>query len=100
MCGSPWRPEPGTVNANLTQFSIGGYIAITIVPVILLAVWLIAIYHADRHPEWRRRAPDQQESAFIGPDGIRLGRAIPGPLPVPVQPMSPEENQGRVPSKD
>jgi hypothetical protein len=88
------------MSANLTQFSIGDYIAITIVPVIMLAVWLMAIYHANRHPKWRRRAPDQQEWAFIGPDGIRLGRAIPGPLPVPVQPMSPEENQGRVPSKD
>ena len=88
------------MSANQTPFSIGEYIAITIVPVILLAVWLIVIYHSDRHPEWRRRAPDQQESAFIGPDGSRLGRAIPAPLPVPVQPTSREEDHERMPSKD
>lgn len=100
MCGSPRRAEPGTVSANPTQFSIGDYIAITAGPLILLAVWLIAIYHAARHPEWRHRAPDQQESVFIGPDGSRLGRAIPGPLPVPVQPMPRREDRGRVPTKD
>jgi hypothetical protein len=95
----PSRAEPGTVSANLTQFSIGDYIAITVGPVIMLAVWLIAIFHSDRHPEWRRRAPDQHEPAFIGPDGSRLGRAIPAPLPVPVRPMSPDQHQGQVPKK-
>ena len=87
------------MSANLTQFSIGDYIAITAGPMIMLAVWLTAVFYSARHPEWRRRAPDQRESAFIGPDGSRLGRAIPGPLPVPVQPMSPEQHRGQAPEK-
>lgn len=87
------------MSANLTQFSTGDYIAITAGPVILLAVWLIAVFYFDRHPEWRRSTPDQRETAFIGPDGSRLGRLIPGPLPVPVQPMSPEERQEQGPER-
>jgi hypothetical protein len=86
------------VSANQTPLSVGEYIAIAIVPVIMLAVWLIMIYHADRHPQWRRKAPDQEESVFTGPDGSRLGRAIPGPLPVPVRPMS-QGGQGQASSK-
>ena len=87
------------MSANLTQFSTGDYIAITAGPVIMLALWLIAVFYFDRHPERRRETPDQRESAFIGPDGSRLGRLIPGPLPVPVQPTSPEQHQGQATEK-
>jgi hypothetical protein len=70
------------------ELSLGEYIAMTIVPLIFLAVWGIAMYRADRYPEWRR--PGQGPPQIPGAD-VRAGRSLPGSLQVPVEPGSRHE---------
>ena len=74
------------MNHDLAPLSIGGYLVLTIVPVILLAVWGIAVYRADKYPEWRHGP--QEQTPIAGPGGATLGRAVPGPLSVPAEPVS------------
>jgi hypothetical protein len=37
--------------------SIGSLVIIPLVVMISLAVWLIAVYHADSHPRWQASQP-------------------------------------------
>jgi hypothetical protein len=85
--------DHGEVSQHYATLSIGGYLAMTIVPVIVLAVWLITIYHSARHPEWRHTVREQGPPQIPGAGGVRVGRSVPGSLPVPVEPTSRTENQ-------
>jgi hypothetical protein len=64
---------------HLSNLSLGGFLVLTIVPVVLLAFWLIAIYDADRHPAWRHGPQDQPAPPGLGPADVPPGRVIPGP---------------------
>jgi hypothetical protein len=64
---------------HLSTLSLGGFIVLTIIPVVLLAAWLIIIYDADRHPEWRHGPQDQPAPPGLGPADVPPGRVIPGP---------------------
>jgi hypothetical protein len=80
------------MSQHLSTLSVGGFIALTAVPVIALAGWLIAIYQSDRHPEWRH-GPRAQGPPQIPGAGVRLGRSLPGSLTIPADPASRTEDQ-------
>lgn len=97
-----WSPLDDTENVNhdLAPLSIGGYLALTIIPVILLAVWGIAMYRADKYPEWRHGPQEQTaQPPIAGPGGVGLGRAGPGTLQVPAEPVSRTEDQPDTPER-
>jgi hypothetical protein len=79
------------VSQHFASLSIGGYIVLTVVPLILLAVWGIAMYRADRYPEWRHGT--QAQAQITGAGGVELGRAVPGPLSVQAEAVSRTEDQ-------
>jgi hypothetical protein len=58
---------------------------IIIVPAICLAVWLIIVYHASSHPEWRPdRTQDRSVAREVGQDATPAsvtGSAGPEPQP-------------------
>ena len=55
-------------------------IVIPIVVTISLAVWLILVYHAASHPEWRRKAAHgQQNSRPVTLPGQRQPDAVSAP---------------------
>lgn len=82
------------MSQHFATLSLGGYIALGIVPVVLLAGWLIAIYQSDRHPAWRHGV--QQRTPVTGPGGAGLSGTGPGPLQVPAEPVSgPDDQPGR-----
>ena len=62
-------------------------IPIVIVPVIALAFWLIVMFHAASHPQWRNQAPADTVSAHALEGGVpaqRLsspGAVVPGQRP-------------------
>ena len=93
MCDGPGRADDGQVSQHYASLSLGGYIALTSVPVIALALWLIVIYQSDRHPEWRHGPQGQGPAQIPGAGGVRVGRSVPGSLPVPVEPESGTEGQ-------
>jgi hypothetical protein len=39
-----------------------GLIIIAIVTVIVLAVWIALVFHADTHPVWRRQVPSGHDT--------------------------------------
>jgi hypothetical protein len=86
----PGRADHGQVS-HYVNLSIGEYIAMTIIPLIVLAVWGIAMYRADKYPEWRHPGPPPPQ--LPGAGGDRVGRSLPGSLTVPVEPTSRNENQ-------
>jgi len=93
MCDRPRPADTGKVS-HYTVLSLGEYIVMTVVPLILLLVWAIAMYRADRYPEWRRGTPQQSaEAPAIGPGGVGLGRPVAGPLQVPVEPVTGTESR-------
>jgi hypothetical protein len=79
------------VSHTYASLSSGEYIAMIIVPLACLAVWGVAMYRADRRPEWRR--PGQGPPQLPGAGGVNVGRSLPGQIPVPVEPASQAENQ-------
>ena len=55
-----------------------------VVVMITLAAWLIVVFYADAHPEWRRRAPSgtgtgtgRQTACPAAPRQEQRGRAAP-----------------------
>jgi hypothetical protein len=78
------------VHANL---SIGEYIAMTIVPLLLLAVWGIAMYRADKYPEWRSTVQGHGPPQIPGTGDVRVGRSLPGSLRIPAGTESRTEEQ-------
>ena len=86
--------DTGKVSHEYATLSLGEYIAMTIIPLICLAVWGIAVARADRYPEWRGSTPEQIAGPPpIGPGGAGPGRSVPGPLQVPVEPVSRTDDQ-------
>lgn len=43
--------------------STPGLVITSIVVVIVLAAWIILVFHADAHPTWRRKAPSGHSPA-------------------------------------
>lgn len=43
-------------------------ILISVVTVILLAAWIVLVFYADAHPEWRRREDPARHGTKRGPD--------------------------------
>jgi hypothetical protein len=78
------------MSSHLSSLSLGEYIVMTIVPVILLAGWLAIIYDADRHPQWRHGPQRQQAPPGLGAADAGPGRVISGPPAYPVPPTSHE----------
>ena len=65
----------------------GDIIPIVIVPVVLLAFWLIMMYHADSHPRWGSQAPADTVSTHALEGSVpaqrlsRPGPVVPGQRP-------------------
>jgi hypothetical protein len=65
----------------------GDIIPIVIVPVLALAFWLVMIFHAASHPQWRTQAPADTVSTHALEGTVpaqRLsspGPVVPGPRP-------------------
>ena len=65
----------------------GDIIPIVIVPVVLLAFWLVVMYHADSHPRWGSQAPADTVSTPALEGSVpaqrlsRPGPVVPGPHP-------------------
>jgi hypothetical protein len=63
----------------------GDIIPIVIVPVVLLAFWLVVMYYADSHPRWGSQAPADTVSAPALEGSVpaqrlsRPGPVVPGP---------------------
>jgi hypothetical protein len=68
------RAEAAGRNRDMTG-STAGIIVMIVVVMITLAAWLIVVFYADAHPEWRRRAPSGHGHGQA--DGLP-GRPTPG----------------------
>ena len=56
-------------------------IPIVIVPVVVLAFWLIMMYHADSHPRWGSQAPADTVSTHALEGSVPAQRlSSPGPV--------------------
>lgn len=63
----------------------GDIIFIVIVPVVILAFWLVTIFYADSHPRWGGQAPADTVSTHALEGGVPPQRlSSPGPV-VPSQ---------------
>ena len=59
----------------------GGIIPIVIVPVLLLAFWLIIVFHANSHPQWGSQAPADTDSTRALEGSVPAQRlSSPGPV--------------------
>jgi hypothetical protein len=78
----------------------GDIIPIVIVPVVVLAFWLVMMFRANSHPQWAGKAPADTASAHA-PEGSvpaqRLsspGAVVPGPRPAAAADESPPSRHG------
>jgi len=59
----------------------GDIIPIVIVPVLLLAFWLIIVFHANSHPQWGSQAPADTDSTRALEGSVPAQRlSSPGPV--------------------
>ena len=65
----------------------GDIIPIVIVPVVLLAFWLVIVFHANSHPQWGSQTPAETVSAHAMEGSVPAeqlsspGPVVPGPRP-------------------